>query len=70
MTSKTTLTKLLDSHGTSTTSYSLTNSIQLSTHHEQYHAVHILPFFKAEVNKMIQNDIITEVTERPIRSTP
>ena len=31
--------------------------------------VHILPFSKAEVNKMIQNDIITEVTERPIRST-
>lgn len=32
--------------------------------------VHILPFSKAEVNKMIQSDIITEVTERPIRSTP
>jgi len=32
--------------------------------------VHILPFSKAGVNKMIQNDTITEVTELPIRSTP
>ena len=60
-TSKTALTKLVDSQGTSTKSNSLTTLIQLSTHHEQYQSTSY-PSTKQELDEMIPNEIITEVT--------